>query len=192
MKKFYVVLLLIVASLTFAACGGSETSSEEDVTATLLDEYVGGELTALMDAVDDLGYNATYYNQGEDWTDILPLDETMAEDYIVGELDEAPDAKTVDVTMKFKSNAEQEEAESALEEKLEEGAAWSAANKYGKEQYGDSFDLNYIKSKITASAEDADTWFLKAGCEVNGEKMTCEAKVTGTTDAPEVTSFDVY
>lgn len=39
---------------------------------------------------------------------------------------------------------------------------------------------------------DEDTWFLKATCTVNGEDKTCEAKVTGTTDAPEVIFFDVY
>ena len=41
-------------------------------------------------------------------------------------------------------------------------------------------------------AEDENTWFLKAECSVDGVKMTCEAKVTGTTEAPEVLAFDVY
>lgn len=58
--------------------------------------------------------------------------------------------------------------------------------------YGKSFDLNYLTGKIDASANDENTWFLKAECSIDGTKKTCEAKVTGTTSNAEVISFDVY
>jgi len=52
-------------------------------------------------------------------------------------------------------------------------------------------------SEEPEEAYDENTWFLKAeytstnesGAEVDG---TCEAKVTGTTDSPEVIEFTVY
>ena len=47
------------------------------------------------------------------------MDDTWSQDFLVGELDEDPDAKTVSVDLKLKVNAEQEEMEGALEEKAE-------------------------------------------------------------------------
>ena len=40
--------------------------------------------------------------------------------------------------------------------------------------------------------DDKNTWFLKAECTLNGEKKTCKAKVSGSTDNPTVKSFDIY
>lgn len=191
MKKLLIAMMMVVAIFAFAACGGEETTTDE-ATSSQFDSYVGGELTDLMAVIEESDYTATYFNQGEDWTEILPLDETWAQDFLVGKIEEDPDAKTIRVDLKLKTNQEQEDNEAALKEKLEVGTAWIAAEKYGQEIYGKDFEINYITGNITASADDENTWFLKATGELNGEEVTCEAKVTGTTDNPEVLSLDIY
>lgn len=191
MKKLTTMLLVVLMIFAFAACGGEEATTD-NATAGQFDSFVGGELTDLMAAVEDSEYTATYYNQGEDWTDILPLDESWANDFLVGSITEDAENKTIEVDLALKTNVANDEMEASLQEKLEVGYAWIAAEEYGKEQYGDGFELNYLVDKITESAEDENTWFLKAGGELNGEDVTCEAYVTGTTAQPEVISFDVY
>ncbi|MGN0962584.1 MAG: hypothetical protein ACI4PP_03320 [Clostridia bacterium] len=190
MKKKLIIVMALTLLFAFTACEPEEQTST--TTDNKFDSYIGGELTDLMTAIDELGYTATYYNQGEDWTDILPLDETWAQDFLVGKIEEDPDTKTVNVDLKLKSNAEQDEIESALEEKLEIGSAWAAVEKYGQQIYGDGFEVDYIVGRISSYAEDENTWFLKATGKLNGEDVTCEALVTGTTENPEVLSLDVY
>lgn len=194
MKKLLIGLLSLLLAVFLCACSTEESTEETTDAATTaqLDSYIGGELSDLMAAVDELGYTATYFNQGEDWTELLTMDETWPSDFLVGSLNEDPNAKTVKVHLKLKVNAEQEEIEAALKEKLEVGYAWSAAEKYGQDIYGSDFKINYLVGQIDSYAEDADTWSLKAECELHGEEKTCEALVTGTTENPEVLSLDVY
>ena len=48
-------------------------------------------------------------------------------------------------------------------------------------------------TKLAAKAEDADTWYLKAGCTLPaGQNLTVEAEVTGTDYSPQVIYFIVY
>lgn len=58
-------------------------------------------------------------------------------------------------------------------------------------------EVNDVTGMTVEEAQDGDTWYLKAGCTVTNEygveiKATCEAKVTGTTNNPEVIDFNVY
>ena len=153
------------------------------------DGFIGMPLSDFMAKVDELGYKATYMNQGEDWTDFI---ESFVEDYLVGGLTENPQAKTVVVDLLLKSDAEHDVAEQVLRDKLETGSAWIAAKNHGEAMYGESFELHYLLGKIEEYAEDENTWFLKAECTVLGNDMVCEAKVTGTSDHPEVIYFEVY
>lgn len=43
-----------------------------------------------------------------------------------------------------------------------------------------------------ASAKDENTWSFKIEAELDDENKTVDAEVTGTTDSPEVISFDMY
>ena len=195
-KKILALMLAAVMSISFTACTGSGTKSaskketvekEEVKEENNLSGFVGKPLTEAMEKIKEFGYTAKYIADGVDFTEFI---DSVKEDYVVGDLKEDPKNKTVEISLELAS--EGNEIESTLAEKLEEGAAWISANDYGKSQFGEGFDLNYLAGKITASAEDENTWFLKAECTVDGNKMTCEAKVTGTTDNPEVTSVDVY
>ena len=76
---------------------------------------------------------------------------------------------------------------SKLKTKLESIYAWQAAESYGKGQYPYGFKLHYFAKQYAQTAEDENTWFLKAGCTVTnafGQKaeLTCEARVSGTND----------
>lgn len=79
-----------------------------------------------------------------------------------------------------------------LESKLGLDVAWGTMDYYGSQLYGSSFKLHYMLGILAEEPLDADTWFLKATCEVNGVSGNCEAKVTGTNDNPRVYDFYVY
>lgn len=160
---------------------------------TLLEGYEGASLPLFMDKVNQLGYKATYYNQGVDYTEILEFyTKEDCKSFLIGKVDADPSAKTVTIDLVLASSAELAEKEAALKEKLELGSSWIAAKEYGINKYGSSFELNYLVGKIDESLYDENTWFLKAECKVNGQKKTCEARVTGTTANPEVVFFDIY
>lgn len=168
------------------------TEAPTEAVLTQLAGYVNKPLVDFMKKVDELGYTATYYNQGVDYTEILGFyTEEDCESFLIGSIDENPAKKTVVVDLLLKTTAENEEAESVLSDKLETGSAWVAVENYGEDLYGD-FELHYFFGKIEEYAEDADTWFLKAECTVYGTEMICEAKVTGTSNNPEVIYFIVY
>lgn len=156
---------------------------------TLLKSYEGTPLPLFMDKVSQLGYKATYLADGVDFTDFI---DAMKEDYITGELTIDTSKKTVTVDLVLASSVDLAGKEAALKEKLELGSSWIAAKEYGIDKYGSSFELNYLVGKIDESLYDENTWFLKAECKVNGQKKTCEARVTGTTANPEVVFFDIY
>lgn len=203
-KKIVYLLAACMLTFTLTACGGTkketssnETKTEETTTAgtetsaasSSLNDYVGKPLVDYMAKADELQYTSSYFADGVDFTSFI---DSLSEDYLVGDLKINEEEKTVEVTLELISNAEADAALEELKGKIEEGSAWMAAENYGKSQFGEDFELHYLLGKIDASAEDADTWFLKAECTVSGTDMTCEAKVTGTADAPEVIFFDVY
>ncbi len=164
-----------------------------EVATNQLDGYIGKPLSDFMKQVEKLGYTATYFNQGYDYTEILSFyTEEDCESLIIEYVDEDPNKKIVYVNILPKENYELKQQEVALEEKLTAISSWMAAEKYGKYYYGESFELHYFLGKIAEDAEDENTWFLKAECTVGDYKRVCEAYVTGTTDNPEVISFDIH
>ncbi len=182
--------------------GSSDSTTNDDKTndettntetkvddKTLLESYEGTPLPLFMDKVKQLGYKATYLADGVDFTDFI---DAMKEDYITGKLTIDTSKKTVTVDLVLASSVDLAGKEAALKEKLELGSSWIAAKEYGIDKYGSSFELNYLVGKIDESLYDENTWFLKAECKVNGQKKTCEARVTGTTANPEVVFFDIY
>ncbi len=168
------------------------TEAPTEPVANQLEKYVKKPLVELMARVDELGYTATYFNQGVDFTEILTFyTEEDCKSLLVVSIDEDPFAKTVVVNLLPESFVENEDAENALRNKLEIGSAWNAVEDYGKDEFGE-FELHYLTRKIAEYADDKDTWFLKAECTFYGIEMVCEAKVTGTTAAPNVIAFEIY
>jgi hypothetical protein len=84
-----------------------------------------------------------------------------------------------------------------LQAKLDVAHAWQAVESYGEREFPSGFDLQWWIGKLAETAEDENTWFLKATCRlrIDGRWVsgyTAEARVTGTTDSPRVTYFVVY
>lgn len=215
MKKKLVMLMLAgIMAFSMTACGGSdkgsgensnstasETSSEEPEEAPeesedvkVINSFVGQPLQGLMDKLSEIDYEGTYLADGVDFTSFI---EDLAEDYSVDSVEINEADKTVSVNIIPTSNIEADDNAEALAGKLDPGASWTAAEDYGEIQFPYGFELHYLTGKIAEEAYDEDTWFLKAECTYTNESGaevdgTCEAKVTGTTDSPEVIEFTVY
>lgn len=110
------------------------------------------------------------------------------------------DNGVIDINVDTKARADaatkrQEQADS-LEGKLNESAAIVACEEYGERQFPAGFKAHMFSK--TATPADNDTWFVRMTVDVTnayGAKMkdrTCDCKVTGTTENPQVVEFTVY
>lgn len=176
------------------AAAEAEREAARQAEIDALQALSGTPLTEAITAIAEAGYTATYYADGVDFTEFI---EDVAADYTTGELTVSPEDKTVSVEIILTSHLELAEERAALEEKLSTGAALVAVQNYGEALYPYGFDLHSFFGVIAQEMEDENTWFLKATCDVTNEygaeaEFTCEALVTGTSDAPEVISFEIY
>ncbi|MBT1174671.1 PASTA domain-containing protein [Bifidobacterium sp. LC6] len=112
-------------------------------------------------------------------------------------------SQTIDLTVDTQSNIDAESAKQVqadnLAKKLTTSAALAACRAYGKQQYPYGFkthDIAGVLQDFTPS--DDNTWFYKATVDVTNEYgatakgMNYECYVTGTTDNPQVSEFNVY
>ena len=196
--KRKLIALLLASSMVFSAtaCGeseepkGKQTEEKKDIKKQgELDDLIGIPLTEAMAKFEELGYKATYFDDGVDFTEFI---DSVKDDYSVGDLKVDEKKKTVEVDLQLDANTEANEAKDALKEKLSPENAWTAAARYAKDNFGDAVELNYLIGKIAEEMEDESTWFLKCEGKNNGEEVTYEILVTGTNDSPEVISFDMY
>ncbi len=201
MKKVFAAML--TGALILTACGGGERPeedvnkvelSEEDKALESLAINRGMLYTEAKSIIEKNGYKASYIYGGEDWGEVLDLypEEELAEYLVRGIEDIDPEDKTITVELDTKTNVAYAEAEQALNEKLNQTSALIAVKEYGQRQYGDDFDLHYMMGLNDASAKDENTWSFKIEAELDDENKTVDAEVTGTTDSPEVISFDMY
>ena len=201
MKKVFAAML--TGALILTACGGGERPeedvnkvelSEEDKALESLAINRGMLYTEAKSIIEKNGYKASYIYGGEDWGEVLDLypEEELAEYLVRGIEDIDPEDKTITVELDTKTNVAYAEAEQALNEKLNQTSALIAVKEYGQRQYGDDFDLHYMMGLNDASAKDENTWSFKIEAELDDENKTVNAEVTGTTDSPEVISFDMY
>lgn len=201
MKKVFAAML--TGALILTACGGGERPeedvnkvelSEEDKALESLAINRGMLYTEAKSIIEKNGYKASYIYGGEDWGEVLDLypEEELAEYLVRGIEDIDPEDKTITVELDTKTNVAYAKAEQALNEKLNQTSALIAVKEYGQRQYGDDFDLHYMMGLNDASAKDENTWSFKIEAELDDENKTVDAEVTGTTDSPEVISFDMY
>lgn len=194
---------------------GSEETAETEITLSCkkTEELESNQLNEVLNLtvpeakakLDDLGYTATYFHQdsGLEITEDLSVysDSELGKWIVTGLQSHNIESKTVEVIVNTSENIASNEASSAIKKTLEEtlsaSSAWQATDEYGKSQYPYGFELHYIMGKLAEQPENETTWFLKAECTITNEygaesDATCEAKVSGTSDSPEVTSFSVY
>lgn len=168
-----------------------------------LEAMVGTTVADAKAKILELGYTPTYY-QDQAKSDITVKQITSPEEepaawIIVSVRSVDIDKKTVQLNVNTAEGIAENEATAAaakaLNEKLDSYRAWVATENYGKAQYPFGFELYYFRSREVPL--DENTWLLKGPAtvyNVYGEKikMTCEAKVTGTTHDPRVIEFTVY
>lgn len=168
-----------------------EAEAKMDELAEKLVPMEGMRLSDVYDEINSIGFPVIYIatNTGDDVTSVIA---EVTETYYVNSFywDEDNDSITVAVTPEF--IIEQNAAQKALEAVLSPSVAWGNAEMYGKQEYGNSFNLKVSQMLGERVSDDGTAWVLKAPCEVNGVEMTCEATVTGTNDNPVVIDFLVY
>lgn len=210
-----IVVIIIVVITVHSCASGSKAKKEAknkaesqeemegkkaDAQAADLEKLVNSSLSDGMAKVKEYGFTATYRNMGTDadMTDIIaPLSADEASAYTIMKVTALGYDKTVEMYIASEADKQAIKMEKTLSEKLETGYAWSAVKDYGEAQYPYGFKLHYLVGAIAQEPSDENTWFLKADCDVTNEfgataKMTCEAHVTGTTEAPQVVDFNVY
>lgn len=204
MKKLFAALF--AGAMVLTACSGGDAPeepkeetkkvelTEEDKALEDLAINKGMAYTEAKAIINDNGYTATYIYGGEDWGEVLDLypEEDLAEYLVKGVEDIDPEDKTITIELDTKTNVAYNEAEQALNEKLNQTSALIAVKEYGQRQYGDEFELHYMMGLNDASAKDENTWSFKIEAELEDEDKTVDAEVTGTTDNPEVIAFDIY
>lgn len=166
---------------------------------------VGGSVTDAMSTLSNLGYIANYKHEKTkaDFTEDMEFwdDGELSKWVVTGVNDINMEKKTVTVYMNTQENIDAEAASDnmteTLKEKLPVEYAWQAVEQYGEKQYPYGFKLRWITGKLAEKANDENTWFLKANCEITNEygetvKGNCEAQVTGTQDDPQVINFMCY
>ncbi len=181
-----------------AAATKAATASDEATVKSL----VGSSSSDAQSKLSALGYTVTYKHAVSliDYTDEVKSDDIQ---WVITKYDSFNySKKTVTLYVNTQTNIDAQTAksaqESALNSKLSSSAAWSEAKDYGKLQYPYGFDLHNIVGLLAQTAVDDNTWFLKATCDVTNsfgakqKDLTCEAKVTGTTNNPQIISFIVY
>ena len=83
-------------------------------------------------------------------------------------------------------------------EKLDATVALTAMEQRGKKDYPYGFKIvDKILGNNVEKQLDENTWLLKYSCEITNAynsttKMTCEAKITGSNDNPQVVEFSIY
>lgn len=218
-KWRYVILAALVLVVLANACGKTGTdsddtsqapdagqvsadsqSSDPDAQAEELELLKNVPLSKGLAKINEFGFTPSYLGakSEKDLSAVIDTsDKDLVNEYTITEVVADAYNKTVDVYIASKADLKSIKTEEQLSKKLESGTAWVAAESYGEAVYPYGFELHYLVGRITQEAEDKNTWYLKAECTVTNQygaeqDATCEAKVTGTTDSPEVTSFGVY
>ncbi len=220
-KPIIVVIIVLALILGLSKCTNSNnqsdkvTKQEEKTIETkkkkkkkekTFKEFENTSLKDSFQALKDTGYKITYRYKTTDY-DCTSEYENLSNDsewlggWIITSIENVDnDIKSFTVYIQTQDSidaeAQRKANAKALTAKLEEVAAWEAVQKYGLTQYS-KFKVHYMTGKLANEPKDENTWFLKAYVTYRNElgnkiETTCEAEVTGTTNAPQVTYFYVY
>jgi hypothetical protein len=189
-----------------AQADAEKEKEQENEVRQELDALKGQRASTAYQQFTSKGYTIdfVYGDTSEEYTSTVvnTMDESAGENFIpwivtnYSDLDMS--ARTVTLAVNTQENIDSANAEDELKSKLDVTAAWFACRDYGKKKYPYGFTVHYTLGVITEEAQDSDTWFLKATCDVTNQygatarNLTVECHVTGTTDNPQVVDFIVY
>ena len=217
-KKKHILLkiFLVVMSISFVIAvvfiiseQGSQPNYKEknEKAEAEISSLVDGSLSNALSKMEEMGYTATYYfDNGKayknDYTNVVKdnfsKDEKQLKKYVITKYENVnAETKTVDINTK--KEAKKQKQLNELESKLGHINACQAVEKYGKEQYPFGFKLHYMKDLqgYQMVGENNDTWRIQCGVTITNAygasyDATCQAEITGSNEAPEVTDFVVF
>ena len=216
-KRIWAVLIVGLFTVSLIGCSGQSVSTstdasnsktkEEQVEKVSKDEVAALEGKTLTEAVallKDSNYEYKIVNSGNRY-DFTEEAKSWTQEYTDGWIVDNVDTsgivnKKCTLTIKSQEAYAAEKVEKDLEAKLSSDAADDAILARGKQEYPYGFKLNYIGGaggENSKTVADENTWLITYRCEVTNafgatQTAKCEAKVTGTTDSPQVTEFKVY
>lgn len=219
-KKKHILLkiFLVVMSISFVMAvvfiiseQGSQPNYKEknEKAEAEISSLVDGSLSNALSKMEEMGYTATYYfDNGKayknDYTNVVKdnfsKDEKQLKKYVITKYENVnAETKTVDLYINTKKEAKKQKQLNELESKLGHINACQAVEKYGKEQYPFGFKLHYMKDLqgYQMVGENNDTWRIQCGVTITNAygasyDATCQAEITGSNEAPEVTDFVVF
>lgn len=219
-KKKHILLkiFLVIMSISFVIAvvfiiseqGSQPNYKEENKKAEAeISSLVDGSLSNALSKMEEMGYTATYYfDNGKayknDYTDVVKnnfsKDEKQLKKYVITKYENVnAGTKTVDLYINTKKETKKQKQLNELESKLGHINACQAVEKYGKEQYPFGFKLHYMKDLqgYQMVGENNDTWRIQCGVTITNAygasyDATCQAEITGSNEAPEVTDFVVF
>ena len=219
-KKKHILLkiFLVIMSISFVIAvvfiiseQGSQPNYKEknEKAEAEISSLVDGSLSNALSKMEEMGYTATYYfDNGKayknDYTNVVKdnfsKDEKQLKKYVITKYENVnAETKTVDLYINTKKEAKKQKQLNELENKLGHINACQAVEEYGKEQYPFGFKLHYMKDLqgYQMVGENNDTWRIQCGVTITNAygasyDATCQAEITGSNDAPEVTDFVVF
>lgn len=219
-KKKHILLkiFLVVMSISFVIAvvfiiseQGSQPNYKEknEKAEAEISSLVDGSLSNALSKMEEMGYTATYYfDNGKayknDYTNVVKdnfsKDEKQLKKYVITKYENVnAETKTVDLYINTKKEAKKQKQLNELESKLGHINACQAVEEYGKEQYPFGFKLHYMKDlqEYQMVGENNDTWRIQCGVTITNAygasyDATCQAEITGSNEAPEVTDFVVF
>lgn len=213
LKIFFAIMSIsfVIAVVFIISEQGSQPNYEEknEKAEAEISSLVDGSLSNALSKMEEMGYTATYYfDNGKayknDYTNVVKdnfsKDEKQLKKYVITKYENVnAETKTVDLYINTKKEAKKQKQLNELESKLGHINACQAVEKYGKEQYPFGFKLHYMKDLqgYQMVGENNDTWRIQCGVTITNAygasyDATCQAEITGSNDAPEVTDFVVF
>ncbi|QRN85698.1 hypothetical protein JR334_00160 [Clostridia bacterium] len=182
---------------------------ENTIAKSIYDDAVGKMAYDIFKELDSQGFEAkfAYAVIKQDFTESIrinpPEDEDLYIPWIITETDSFnADSKCASFIINTQENIDPEVEGQSIKEKitarLSSTNAWGTLRNYGDQEFPYGFKIKQVNGTLAEILVDENTWFLKVMCEVkdtNGlwlKNLVCEARVTGTDDAPIVTYFIVY
>ena len=202
---------VIITYHTFPKQVSSEEQSTQSSIVTddgskkIYDNAVGKPAIDILNELKKLGYTVSFKHaiSKMDFTDeVLPVGDDFYIPWIITDVDSySASSKTASFFINTKEMIDEAQSKSkvadALQAKLDVMDAWQAVESYGTGEFPNGFRVK-LGDRFPPTAEDENTWFLKANYEVKNANNkwvkggVVEAHVSGTTASPQIVDFKVY
>ena len=205
---FWLIIVVVVVGVGYAGMTKEDGGSGDGLSSntSTVEDYTGKDAKRAYDSLKSAGYEVEFKfdrsNNGgftdEQFQEFI-LGDFASEDYANNPYTVTKQSNSgkkvtlsVDYATVLEEDKEAEARQEALESKLGIVESMTACEQYGKQNYR-NFKMHSIVGKIAETVVDENTWMLKYKVDANDYKdLVMECYVTGTSESPVVTKFDVY